>query len=228
MAARHSDNDGSDIFWPGYVDAVTNLVLNLLFLLTIMTVAVFMFALELGRASRGAAEKPQAAMAKHDEGAGSPSTKAVDVAGENLALKQEVRRLTQLLEQQGGRLAKPGGQARAVDATAAVPAPEVGLDRTVAGPAEVVVRFRNDAVAFTAEEKKQLLDSLQPIVATGRAHLHIEVPAGFSEAKRLGFYRAMAVRNLLIEMRLAKESISISEVQGNSSADASLVRVRSR
>ncbi|MEI8363079.1 MAG: hypothetical protein WCG35_07650, partial [Betaproteobacteria bacterium] len=41
--------DGSDIFWPGYVDAVTNLVLNLLFMLTIMIVAVFMFALELSR-----------------------------------------------------------------------------------------------------------------------------------------------------------------------------------
>ena len=39
--------DGSDIFWSGYVDAVTNLVLNLLFMLTISILAVFMFALEL-------------------------------------------------------------------------------------------------------------------------------------------------------------------------------------
>ncbi len=53
MSIESSSDDGSDIFWPGYVDAVTNLVLNLLFLLTIMTVAVFMFALELGRAKPG-------------------------------------------------------------------------------------------------------------------------------------------------------------------------------
>lgn len=39
--------DGSDIFWSGYVDAVTNLVLNLLFMLTISILAVFMFDLEL-------------------------------------------------------------------------------------------------------------------------------------------------------------------------------------
>jgi flagellar basal body-associated protein FliL len=43
------NSDGADVFWPGYVDAVTNLVLNLLFMLTIMIVAVFMFALELSR-----------------------------------------------------------------------------------------------------------------------------------------------------------------------------------
>ena len=48
MSGDRTSDDGSDIFWPGYVDAVTNLVLNLLFLLTIMTVAVFMFAMELG------------------------------------------------------------------------------------------------------------------------------------------------------------------------------------
>ena len=51
MAGASSDNDdGSEIFWPGYVDATTNLILNLLFLLTILIVAVVMFALELGRA----------------------------------------------------------------------------------------------------------------------------------------------------------------------------------
>ena len=66
METRHSDNDGSDIFWPGYVDAVTNLVLNLLFLLTIMTVAVFMFALELGRASKGGPDKTPVASTKQN------------------------------------------------------------------------------------------------------------------------------------------------------------------
>ena len=47
----HQPNDGSDIFWPGYVDATTNLILNFLFLLTLLMVAVFMFALELGRST---------------------------------------------------------------------------------------------------------------------------------------------------------------------------------
>ena len=49
MSIETSQEDGADIFWPGYVDAIANLVLNLLFMLTIMIVAVFMFALELSR-----------------------------------------------------------------------------------------------------------------------------------------------------------------------------------
>ena len=42
-------SDGNDTFWPGYVDAISNLVLNLLFVVAILTIAVFLFALELGR-----------------------------------------------------------------------------------------------------------------------------------------------------------------------------------
>ena len=39
MSIETSQEDGADIFWPGYVDAIANLVLNLLFMLTIMIVA---------------------------------------------------------------------------------------------------------------------------------------------------------------------------------------------
>src|SRR5512146_829362 len=98
MSMRHTDSDGSDIFWPGYVDAVTNLVLNLLFLLTIMTVAVFMFALELGRASK---DRPSAPITKQKgEAAYKETTGPVQ---ENAALRREVERLKVELE-----LAKKG------------------------------------------------------------------------------------------------------------------------
>ena len=70
--------------------------------------------------------------------------------------------------------------------------------------------------------------SLKPIVAKGKAIIFVEVPAGFSEAKRMGFYRAMAVRNLLIEMKMPKDSIDVSVREGKINANASLVRVRSR
>ena len=47
MAGGGGDNN--DVFWPGYVDAISNLVLNLLFVVAILTIAVFLFAIELGR-----------------------------------------------------------------------------------------------------------------------------------------------------------------------------------
>ncbi|MFZ2951324.1 MAG: hypothetical protein WA003_17745 [Desulfuromonadaceae bacterium] len=226
METRHSDNDGSDIFWPGYVDAVTNLVLNLLFLLTIMTVAVFMFALELGRASKGGPENPQAASTKQNAAAAPKS--ATDPVTENIALKREIERLNMKLAQQVSQNVQAGGLAKSVDVTSAVPKPLSGLDKTLASDFEIRVNFKDEAVAFTPAEHDRLLESLKPIVAREKTTIYVEVPPGFSEAKRMGFYRAMAVRNILIEMKIPKERIDISVREGKNNANASLVRVRAR
>lgn len=40
MAAVSDSNDVSDIFWPGYVDAIANLAINLLFVIAIMAIVV--------------------------------------------------------------------------------------------------------------------------------------------------------------------------------------------
>lgn len=214
--SREGDSDGSETFWPGYVDAVTNLVLNLLFLLTIMTVAVFMFALELGRASKGGPSQPS-------ELKNEKVVTPVDPARENLELKREVARLSAIIAQRDDRA---GVQAKDIEVTSVVSKPQTGVNRLLADDAEVQVRFRDDAVAFTAAEREQVLEALKPVVAAGQANIFVEVPPGFTEAKRLGFYRAMAVRNLLLELNLAKERINVTEVEGKSSANASVVKVR--
>lgn len=228
MATRHSDEDGSDIFWPGYVDAVTNLVLNLLFLLTIMTVAVFMFALELGRASKVKVENPPDVATKPAEEVVSNIT--TDSVQENIALKREIQRLNMKLAERVPQDVKHGGleKEKTVDATSSVPKPQSGLDKTLASDSDIIVRFTDEAITFTQEEHDRLLETLKPIVETGKTSIHVEVPAGFSEAKRMGFYRAMAVRNLLIEMKMPKENINVSVVEVKNNANASIVRVRSR
>jgi hypothetical protein len=226
-AERHSDNDGSDIFWPGYVDAVTNLVLNLLFLLTIMIVAVFMFALELGRSSTGGPGKTQVESTKQDAKVNSKAT--VDPVKENIALKREIQRLNMQLAQKASQKVQPGVVEKTIDVTSRIPKPLHRLEKTIAASdTDVVVRFADEAVAFTPTEHDRLRESLKPIVANGKATVYVEVPAGFSEAKRMGFYRAMAVRNLLIEMKMPKNSIDVSVIEGNKNASASLVRVKSR
>lgn len=252
METRHGDNDGSDIFWPGYVDAVTNLVLNLLFLLTIMTVAVFMFALELGRASHeGPGKAPVVSTQKDAEEVAKPAN---DPAKENIALKLEVERLKKMLAQrelrpgpagrsealgqpvkpvpmqsqpqQGVLPVQPGGPAETVEVTSGAPRPLTGLDKAIASDSEVIVNFKNEAVEFSPAEREKLLVSLNPFAARGKAGIYVEVPAGFSEAKRMGFYRAMAVRNLLIELKMPKDNITVQVVEGRNNASASRVRVR--
>ena len=52
----------NDSFWPGYVDAISNLVLSLLFVVAILTISVFMFAMELGRRQDLDSDSPGAGM----------------------------------------------------------------------------------------------------------------------------------------------------------------------
>lgn len=227
MSMGHNNSDGSDTFWPGYVDAVTNLVLNLLFLLTIMIVAVFMFALELGRSSKGGADKTLKASSKRGDIAASKA--ATDPVKENIELKREIEILKVKLAQQVAPKGQSGVVGKTVEATARVPMPLNRLDKAVAASdAEILVRFTEEAVAFTPVEHDLLRETLKPVLARGKVSIHVEVPVGFSEAKRMGFYRAMAVRNLLIEMKMPKDSIDVSVVEGKKNANASLVKVRSR
>jgi len=230
METRHEDSDGSDIFWPGYVDATTNLILNLLFLLTILIVAVFMFALELGRTSKLKSEMPPIAITeKAPEAKVVALTASTATVEENTELKLEIERLKKLLAQQGSPKKKQaGGPVKNLEATAGITKPEKGIDDTLASNLEVIVHFKDEAVALTKAEQDKLSETLQPVVASGKTTIFVEIPPGFSEAKRMAFYRAMAVRNLLIEMNMPKEDIDVSVVEGKSNADASIVRVRGR
>ncbi len=225
MEEKHNDYDGSDIFWPGYVDAVTNLVLNLLFLLTIMIIAVFMFALELGRATHSEPEKSKPISTK---GEAAVASKAMsDPIKENIALKQEIQLLKLKLSQQQPE--KTAGPAKAINATANAPKQQNRADKAlISSDTDVVVRFTDEAIALKPAELEKLREILRPIVAKGKALIFVEVPTGFSEAKRMGFYRAMAVRNLLIEMKMPKENIDVSVREGNISANSALVRVKPR
>lgn len=231
MSGDRTSDDGSDIFWPGYVDAVTNLVLNLLFLLTIMTVAVFMFAMELGKqhtsvnAPRGESVveevPPVSAQDARTEVAPMPEKE-----GESAdVLKRQVAELQQEIKQ---LMAEKQQKERIVTATKPFATPEKGVERVRAEGGGLVVQFTNDAVALTPDEASKLRTELKVLSGSGKIHVDVTVPQGFSEAKRLGFYRAMAVRNLLIEMKVPANRIEVSVREGRARSDASLVHVSSR
>jgi len=222
MNTGGTDNhDGSDIFWPGYVDATTNLILNLLFVLTILIIAVFMFALELGRAvgPQDAVLEPPAPV---------EVVEPAGLAQENVALKREIERLNKLLAVSRPQSKPAPAPPKTVHGTASIAKPKSGLDTLQGSDFELVVRFREDAVSFSADERDQLIEALKPVAGNGKTLIYVEVPAGFSEAKRLGFYRALAVRNLLIEMQVSASAIDVSVVEAAADANAAVVNVRSQ
>lgn len=227
MAVEGND-DGSDIFWPGYVDAVTNLVLNLLFMLTIMIVAVFMFALELSRhkddkpipVTEVPVEKTEAPVTPSE--AMTQAVKAKDI--EISTLQKQVDSLKkQVIAQNDVR-----GSQKVVIAKTPIPKPEKDLEKAAVTGGGVIVNFLLDAVTLSASEAETLRTTMAPIASGGAARIEVVVPAGFSEARRIGFYRAMAVRNQLIEMNVPADKIEVSVREGKSNADNAKVLVSPR
>ncbi|PLX94405.1 MAG: hypothetical protein C0621_05500 [Desulfuromonas sp.] len=244
---RAGDGDGSDIFWPGYVDATTNLILNLLFLLTILISAVFMFALELGRS----VPKDEAMISKIESTIEVKSEQKVDVEtsveirsepqevddstpsaselqAENIALRTEIKRLNMLLAQRASKDMEEAGSSKTLVTEKMVEHPKKieSVEQTLSFESEVIVKFRDEAVTFTKSEHQNMQDELKPIAESEQASIYVRVPSGFSEAKRMGFYRAMSVRNLLIEMGMETGKIDVAVVEEDLDANASLVRVR--
>jgi len=265
-------SDGNDTFWPGYVDAISNLVLNLLFVVAILTIAVFLFALELGRRQVEGTQKLKGAEAgktqQLESAAEAAKRKDLETQVKNLKRELETAK-TAVIAANNAIQAGQSNQATTANALAPTAAsaakqkPAETIDRAVAANAPapsvgdgtppkvlnaseriqepekeiqkiqsrsggIVIVFANDAIALTGTEASKARDALAPIKATGTARLEVIVPAGFSETRRLGFYRAMAVRNLLIEMGMANEKIEVGLTEVKSGGDSARVLVRPR
>ncbi|MEZ0231976.1 MAG: hypothetical protein ACAH12_03985 [Methylophilaceae bacterium] len=229
-------DDGADVFWPGYVDAVTNLVLNLLFVVVIMTVAVFIFAMELGKrhettptpvtetTQKDTTETTKTSAQQQDPSELEKQIEALKQQVANLKIKEQE---TQSLKDELAALQQdksPGksGQHKVVKATVSSQEPTSTLEKVTGG---LVVDFVDDAVTLSEPEAAQLRGPLASIISSGGAKLEVTVPTGFTEARRLGFYRAMAVRNLLIEMKMPSDRIEVLVKEGKPTADSSLVLV---
>jgi hypothetical protein len=222
--------DGSDIFWPGYVDAVTNLVLNLLFMLTILIIAVFMFALELSR-HQDKVPSTVAVVAVDDKRPASISVEQIPGIveakdSEIQALQKELSTLKKQVQVQVQNDLR--NTQKTITAKTPIAKPDKDLEKAAANGGGIIVKFLADAVTLSPDEADSLRSLLAPIVAGGSAKIEVIAPAGFSEAKRLGFYRAMAVRNELIEMNLPASKIEVSVREGKSGADNTKVLVSPR
>jgi outer membrane protein OmpA-like peptidoglycan-associated protein len=263
--AMTGDGHDSDNFWPGYVDAISNLVLNLLFVVAILTMAVFLFAIELGR-------KQGLKIGGLDQQTGIPvKANEVKVDEDKKRLEEELKDMRKQMASL--RAAEKAAQAAAaereaaralpepppapaapaesvepapapeapmvepsaaktppkrVDATEKQPTPETSVDKLTFDDAAVVVVFRPDAVTMTKPEQETARKALGKVAGSGGAHVEVRIRGGFSETRRLAFYRAMAVRNLLIEMNVPMERIETAIVDAKSGGDSAKVLVRGR
>jgi hypothetical protein len=247
MAVGGGEND--NIFWPGYVDAISNLVLNLLFVVAILTIAVFLFAIELGRkqgVQAGALDKDRGVPIKTAEQ--QEKVEKARLEEEVNTLRKQVATLkaaaatavvpvpsnevplTAPVSETAPAATNAATEGRAtpkrVEATEKLPQAEKEIEKIQYRGAAVVIDFNADAVTLTKNEVGEARKALGSVASSGGARLEVNVPGSFSETRRLAFYRAMAVRNVLIEMGVPVAKIDVAIKEAKSGGDSTKVLVR--
>lgn len=210
MATSDSD-DMSEILWPGYVDAVTNLALNLLFVIAVMSIVIMAVTLQMSKITKQDEEVERQNKIEQT---------LQTVEGLQIQLKQSEEEVRQLRTQlNAARQATADTPARASGASAS--RTEVVQAQGATRPdnrdsviedvrqGAIVVRFPADGVALGEQDKQMLSQKLQGQDKTRAWEVRVIAQRGFSEALRLAYFRAQAVRSALIEMNIPAANIEL-------------------
>jgi uncharacterized protein YigA (DUF484 family) len=227
-----SSDDGSDTFWPGYVDAVTNLAINLLFVIAVMAIVVISSIMQMAKMTETPAsvahEKLQA---KNQEVSDTKKLAELEkqLATTQAALKEALAKSQSQSQSQSQQAQKQSaaGAANSGENTheEVVKASEKKITSTGTNTLEasrngIVVAFSADVVELSDKEATELLNKMGAIASVKSARWQVAVvsPKGFSEAIRLAYYRASAVRNVLLKNGVPASAIELRVVESASSA----------
>lgn len=234
MAAKTESDDASDLFWPGYVDAVTNLAINLLFVIAVMSIVVIGITLQISQMTKKKSqEEPRQ---QHTEISTQPQHTASSSAAELEQMQQLVEQYRKQLEQVRKQLTHLQSQqpvqspAETVEASQNKPKDTKSPNsiESLSSPAVVIV-FSRDVVTLSPSEVAELIGKLRKFspLTSGRWEVSVISPKGLSEAVRLAYYRANAARNALLENGVNGQAIDMRIHESTqATADNSKVLVR--
>ena len=250
MAGASDSNDASEIFWPGYVDAIANLAINLLFVIAVMCIVILSFVLE----ETVKSASPQENLPESSASVSEPTVTvaAPDVldalAAENAKLKAEV----EALKKQSASSKKPTEQVSvpkeaaassqkasaqaAASSSAAADTPSKATRQDVVDVHEEASKNPNQGTTTSEAVSAGLIVNFDPKVVTlspkdtaditallpsygslsgSRWQVTVITPKGFSEAGRLAYYRAVAVRNVLLQAGVPGSAIDIRVLESS-------------
>jgi len=243
MSVSSNSDDASDIFWPGYVDAVTNLAINLLFVIAVMSIVVLAATLQIAELSKRKATlgptpaettpagTPEFTLAELQDDlrvaqANLKSTEARLVESQRKIQRSEATQIPAATPSPSSASASPIARTE----TVAVAAPKTPASTEAVSLQDVsgglVVNFAKDAITLTSAESSELVTKLATFgnLRTNRWLITVISPKGFSEALRLSYYRANTVRNVLIENGVVGGAIDL-KIQESSQAGANNAKV---
>lgn len=244
MSVSTSD-DASDTFWPGYVDAVTNLAINLLFVIAVMAIVVISAIMQMAKMTETPASVAHAKLqAKSPESRDAKKIAELEkqLTTTQAALKEALAKSaaqssqtttstqTQKQSANGGSAGNSGENTQEeVIQASEKKVKATGNNTLEANRKGIVVAFSADVVEMSDKEATELVSKMSAVAAVKTSHWQIAVvsPKGFSEAIRLAYYRASAVRNVLLKNGVPASAIDMRVVESASTgADNSRVMVK--
>jgi hypothetical protein len=173
MSAASESNDASDIFWPGYVDAVTNLAINLLFVIAVMSIVVISTIMQISKMKpeqvkpedKAVVSKPRSTM--ENEKKGNPeSLKAEQASKQQANQSQSIEKIVlektmaeQKVVEQSKQLTKLQKELETLKQGQAKQKNEPGKSQDINTPSEVVKATENRQKTKTGQNQFLQMDS---------------------------------------------------------------------
>lgn len=224
-------------FWPGFVDALSNVVLVMIFVVVVFVVTLFYYSQKLAQmkvsklVSQSQTQAVQGEVkSKRTDVINTPDGRDANVSDTRAERDraQEIEQLKREVATLKARLAAPplqsdAGSMRSDAAPSSPNAIQVKTDptkseiapgvRTEANEKAVVLNFDADSTQLSADGTKALehgLGDWVKRVKAGQGKIVVTGvigSAGYSDSRRRAYYRTVAVRNYLIEAGVDKERV---------------------
>jgi Na+-transporting methylmalonyl-CoA/oxaloacetate decarboxylase gamma subunit len=215
-----ANNQDGENHWPGYVDALTTMTMMLIFIMTILAVAIFGMSQNV---SRSVVEKIAKA-AKIDVQAGANES-VDDIAGRVLARLEQAPATP--MAAAGPQVAGEAPVAERIASAAASETPaDDGKVRLDAGQAAITIAYRRRATDIDDDARVRVRRAIE---ARGADRIVIRAFAdrggAVSDGRRVAYYRLLKLRTQMIAMGFSADRIDVGIEDATSSDGGDLVRI---
>ncbi len=214
--------------WPGYVDALTTMTMMLIFVMTILAVAIFGLSQNV---SRNMVEKIAKAVNINDV-SGNENTD--DLASRVVAKLELQQRETMLANAETGRPDSRGGDAKVAEAEHRLASGDPATREKSApaqvdqSPAFITVSFQKRSTGLDSETSDKIRAAM---AGSGRLQEQVEIKAyaetsgAVSDSRRIAFYRLLNLRSQLIAMGVPAERIKATIENSGGQDTGDMVRI---
>ncbi len=228
-------------YWPGFVDALSNVVVTMVFVMVVFVIALLYFSQNKAKEMIAAAKREMTEQATKDPKPGPELAKRLaELQAENEALKKalsaaQAKAVTQGLQQSaiGGTVSPQAGANQKSDV-------KVAEENVKKGSAPSVAQIRGQQSAIeilfpggTFELDKDSLGKLEAAFAqiaerarsTGIDLVGVAEVGPYSEGRRLSYYRNIALRNWLIDHGVPASKIRTRIAEKDTGKNTGLVQM---